>query len=301
MSGRALSIIEAERAVGFRNLAGSRFETTFAVTQHLVDLAVARASTRRNLHGLKVTLRTDGGIGVEIVKAILGFEARFALVFRMAGPVDVASDPRLYLRVDPSLTWTTVSRFATAAGLAPEGVSIGLDGVAVNLRALAARAGLDDLLSLARRIEVDGQEGALVVHVAIDVPEGGVARRTAHDDDPPVREAAKAGERTSPRPSGEKRGYDAALSAEMLLRELKGARVRGQVTVADELANRALSEMLQSARPDTARQGGTEAGVAARSAAQTGGDGSTVARWVQRADVQFLNGRMVLDVDVVIT
>ena len=125
MSGRALSIVEAERARGFRNLAGSRLEVTFAVTQYLVDLAVARASTRRNLHGLKVRLRRDGGIGVEIVKPVLGFDARLALVFRVAGPVDVASDPRLYLLVDPSLTWTTVSRLATAAGLAPDGVSIG--------------------------------------------------------------------------------------------------------------------------------------------------------------------------------
>jgi len=86
----------------------------------------------------------------------------------------------------------------------------------------------------------------------------------------------------------------------MLLRELKGARVQGQVMLADELANRALSEALRSARNDTA-QGGNEAGVASPGAAQPKVDGSTVARWIQRAQVQFVNGRMVLDVDVVIT
>ena len=301
MSGRALSIVEAERARGFRNLAGSRLEVTFAVTQYLVDLAVARASTRRNLHGLKVRLRRDGGIGVEIVKPVLGFDARLALVFRVAGPVDVASDPRLYLLVDPSLTWTTVSRLATAAGLAPEGVSIGLDGLAVDLRALAARAGVDDLLSLARRIELEGQEGALVVRVAVDVPDGGVARRTAKEADPSVPQAVKAGERTSPHLTGDNRGHEAARTAEMLLRELKGARVQGQIVLADELANRAVSDALQSARHDTARQGGTEASIASRGEAQTMIDRSTLARWIQRAHVQFVNGRMLLDVDVGIT
>ena len=301
MSGRALSIVEAERARGFRNLAGSRLEATFAVTQHLVDLAVARASARRNLHGLKVTLRGDGGIGVEIVKSVLGFDARLALVFRVAGPVDVASDPRLYLLVDPSLTWTTVSRLATAAGLTPEGVSIGIDGLAVDLRALAARAGVDDLLPLARRIELEGQEGAVVVRVAVDVPDGGVARRTAHDADPSVPQTVKAGARTSAHPAADTRGYEAARTAGMLLRELKGARVQGQVMLADELANLALSEALRSARNDTAQQGGTEAGIASSGVAQAKVDGSTVARWIQRAQVQFVNGRMVLDVDVVIT
>jgi hypothetical protein len=300
MSGRALSILGAERADGFRNLAGSRLDATLAVTQHLVDIAVARASARRDLHGLKVTLRSDGRIGVEVVKPVLGFGARLGLVFRIAGPVDVRSDPRVYLLVNPSLTWTAVSRLATAAGLAPDGVTIGLDGVAIDLRVLAARAGAEDLLLLARVIDFEGCEGALVLRVAVDVPEGGVARRTAPDPDrPPVPQSDEPGARTGSRAAGDTRGHGAAPTVEMLLGELKGARVQGQVMLAEELANRALSLALQSARDSSARASGADA--AWRGAARTGVDGATVARWIQRAEVQFVNGRMVLDVDVVIT
>jgi hypothetical protein len=302
MNERALSIFDAERARGFRNLAGTHLETTLPVTQHLVDMAVARASARRNLHGLQVTLRGDGAIGVEVVKPVLGFGVRLALVFRIAGPVDVRSDPRVYLLANPSLTWTAMSRLATAAGLAPAGVSIGLDGVAIDLRALAARAGVEDLLSLARRIELEGREGALVVRVAVDVPEGGVARGTAPDPDrASAPQSDEPGARTGWRAAGDNRDHAAARTAEVLRRELKGARVQGQVQLAEELANRALRVALQSARDASARGGGANAGAASRAAPQTEIDGSTVARWIQRAQVQFVNGRLVLDVDVVIT
>ena len=84
MNERALSMFDAERARGFRNLAGTHLETTLPVTQHLVDMAVARASARRNLHGLQVTLRADDQIGVQVVKPVLGFNARLAPSWRGA-------------------------------------------------------------------------------------------------------------------------------------------------------------------------------------------------------------------------
>jgi hypothetical protein len=300
MNERALSMFDAERARGFRNLAGTHLETTLPVTQHLVDMAVARASARRNLHGLQVTLLADDQIGVQVVKPVLGFNTRLALVFRIAGPVDVASDPRMYLLVNPSLTWTAVSRLATAAGLAPHGMSIGRDGVAIDLRALAARAGLEDLLALARTFELRGRVGALVAHVTLDVPEGGVPGRAAPDSDRGSPRAADAGARDRP---SETRGHHghALKNVRTLLQALKDARVQGRVSLAEDLANDAIGVALQSARDATARQGGTDAGAASPGAAQTGGDGSAVARWIQRAHVQFVNGRMVLDVDVVIT
>lgn len=301
MNERALSMFDAERARGFRNLAGTHLETTLPVTQHLVDMAVARASARRNLHGLQVTLRADDQIGVQVVKPVLGFNARLALVFRIAGPVDVASDPRMYLLVNPSLTWTAVSRLATAAGLAPHGMSIGRDGVAIDLRALAARAGLEDLLALARTFELRGRVGALVAHVTLDVPEGGVPGRAAPDSDRgSMPRAADAGARNRPPETGGHHGHS-LKNVRTLLQALKGARVQGRVSLAEDLANDAIGVALQSARDATARQGGTDAGAASPGAAQTGGDGSAVARWIQRAHVQFVNGRMVLDVDVVIT
>jgi hypothetical protein len=301
MNERALSIFDAERARGFRNLAGTHLETTLPVSQHLVDEAVARASARRNLHGLQVTLRADDQIGVQVVKPVLGFNARLALVFRIAGPVDVASDPRMYLLVNPSLTWTAVSRLATAAGLAPYGVSIGRDGVAIDLRALAARAGLEDLLALARTFKLHGRAGALVAHVTLDVPEGGVPGRAAPDSDrgsmPP---AADAASRDRPPETRGHHGH-AVKTVRKLLQAVKGARLQGHFSLTEDLANDVIGVALQSAREATARPGGTDAGAASPDAAQTGGDGSTVARWIQRAHAQFVNGRMVLDVDVVIT
>ena len=132
--------------------------------------------------------------------------------------------------------------------------------------------------------------------------EGGVATDpTREPDGVSVPQACETGARTGQRSASGNRGSRAVPNPEILLGELKGARVQGQVMLAEELANRALSEALQSARHDTARQGATEAGVARRGAAQTGIERSTVASWIQRANVRFVNGRMVLDVDVVIT
>jgi hypothetical protein len=302
MSTRALTIIDTERADGFRNLAGTRLEATLPVTQHLVDIEIAHAGSRRNLHGLQVTLRAGNEIGVEVVKPVFGFNARLALVFRIAGPVDVASDPRVYLLVNPSLTWTAVSRLATAAGLAPAGVSIGRDGVAVDLRALAARAGLDDLLSLARTLELEGRAGVLIVRIAIEVPEGGVTGRTTQGPDrESVPQAGGAGARTGPLESGDESGRPGPRAVETLLRELEGARVRGRVSVGEGLANAAIGAALQSAREAAAGERGADAGGAPADAAPSAVDGSTLTRWVQRAHVQFVNGRMVLDVDIVLT
>src|SRR5688572_20116937 len=194
-----LAVLERERAAGFRGLAGTHVEATVPITQHLVDELVAQAAAARNLGGLKLTLRAGNEIGVAVVKSVFGFDTRLAIDMRIRGPVDLASDPRLYLLVArPSITWTAISRIVIAAGLAPPGVEIARDGVAVDLRMLASRAGVADLLAPVQTVAFEGDAGVLRVRAVVDVPEEGVrpeGRQGPHNTSAP-----------GPRSSGELKG-----------------------------------------------------------------------------------------------
>jgi hypothetical protein len=286
MKARLVSALDRERAAGFKNLSGTQLEVTVPITQRLVDLLVARGAARtRQLGGLSVTLRPGGVIGVAMVKPVLGFAARLGLDLRVRGAGDLASDPRLYLLVDrPSLAWSAISRIAVAAGLAPAGVEVGRDGVALDLRTLATRAGVGDLLPMARAVDFESDPGVLRVRVTVQVPEGGIAA------EPPGRSAPAT-----------------ARTGEMVevLPELRGARVRGRIVLTDVLVNEVLSAALDAAR-EAAPQGddvgtGGEGGTGERgSAAPLPVDGRTVAHWIQRASVRFENGRVVLEPDIAI-
>src|SRR3954463_5677278 len=139
MMARVLSALQADRIAGFKGFAGTHVEATVPVTQRLVDALVEFAGARRKLNGLTVTLAANHDIGIAVAKTLLGFETRLAIDLRIRGPVDLASDPRLYLLVSrPSITWSAISRLAIAAGLAPPGVEIGRDGIAIDLRVLAS-------------------------------------------------------------------------------------------------------------------------------------------------------------------
>jgi hypothetical protein len=250
-------------------------------------MLAAQAAATRHLDGLQVTLRPNMEIGVAVVKPVLGFDTRLAIDLRIRGPVDLASDPRLYLLVArPSFTWSAISRVAIAAGLAPSGVEIGRDGVAVDLRVLAARAGVGDLLALVRTLAFDGEAGVLRVTMVAEVPDGGVeaGREQRPHTEAPARSSA---DRT-------------ALADEAtLVKELRGARVSGRITISQDLANDALELALAAARARGAPV--TPAPVSAEPrGAPAGPDVTTLARWVQRASVRFENGRIVLEPDVVI-
>jgi hypothetical protein len=286
-----LQALQRERAAGFSGLAGTHVEATIPITQHLVDVLVAQVGAGRNLGGLKVTLRRENEIGVAVVKSVFGFDTRLAIDLRIRGPVDLASDPRLYLVVTrPSMTWSAISRIVIAAGLAPPGVEIGRDGVAIDLRTLAARAGLADMLALVQTVAFDGDATALRVRAVIDVPEGGVgpaSRPTAEKPGAPAA-AARAGRRYLP-------------SADALLPELRGARFAGHVAVSETLANEAIRLALEGARAGGSGESNgtkTQAPTSRDSALRL--DPETLARWVRKAGVRFQNGRIVLEPDILV-
>ena len=288
-----LSVVERERAAGFSGLAGTHVEATIPITQHLVDVLVTQAAAARNLGGLKLTLGADNEIGVAVVKSVFGFDTRLAIDLRIRGPVDLASDPRLYLIVArPSMTWSAISRLVIAAGLAPPGVEIARDGVAIDLRMLASRAGFADVLSLVQTVRFEGDAGVLRVHAVVDVPEGGVRREGGHgagsqQADAPPRTSAPAAS-TLP---------DAAP----LLSELRGARLSGRVTVSEALANGAISVALESARAAGPGETTPPAGPTRPSSASgLRLDSGTLAGWVRQAGVRFQDGRIVLEPDILI-
>jgi hypothetical protein len=156
--------------------------------------------------------------------------------------------------------------------------------VALDLRTLATRLGVGDLLPMARAVDFESDPGVLRVRVTVQIPEGGI--------------------------SAEPQGRSALLTARTgelveVLPELRGARVRGRIVLTEVLVNEVLSAALDAAR-DAALQGdnvvtGGEGGEGARvSAARLPVDGRTVAHWIQRASVRFENGRVVLEPDIAV-
>ena len=290
MNTPLLRVFDDERAAGFTGLGGTHLEATVPITQRLVDVLVAQVGAARNLGGLSVTLRAKNEVGVAVVKSVFGFDTRLAIDLRIRGSVDLASDPRLYLVVtQPSITWTAISRIVIAAGLAPPGVEIGRDGVAIDFRMLAARAGVPDMLPLVQTVAFDGDTGTLRVRAVIDVPEGGVPAEARH-------RPQQAG---GPAPTS---SVGSNLpSAATLLSELRGLRLSGRVSVSETLANNAVGLALEAARA---------AGPAQSSRPESRSDPSgdtgfrldmaAVAGWVRGAGVRLQNGRIVIEPDILI-
>lgn len=289
MNTPLLSLAARERAAGFTGLAGTHVEATIPLTQRFVDMLVASAGADRRLSGLRVTLGANREIGVAVVKTVLGFETHLAVDLRIRGPVDLASDPRLYLIVArPSLTWSAISRIVIAAGLAPPGIEIGRDGVAIDLHVLASHAAAADLLSMVQTIGFDSEAGVLRVEVVGGVPEGGVARPDQTQARGMLSQSAGTSAARLP-------PYDA------LLQELRGARVRGRIAVGEDLVNEAIGVALDEARePAPADRTAPAGSPAAAGGTRSPLDMATLARWVRRAGVRFENARIVIEPDVVI-
>jgi hypothetical protein len=285
-----LRVFDDERAAGFSGLAGTHVEATVPITQHLVDVLVAQAGAARNLGGLSVTLRAKNEIGVAVVKSVFGFDTRLAIDLRIRGPVDLAADPRLYLVVtQPSITWSAISRIVIAAGLAPPGVEIAREGVAIDLRMLAARAGMPDILALVQTVAFDGDTRALHVQAVMDVPDEGVpadVRYRPRQAGPPS-PAASVGSRLP--------------GARTLISEMRGARLSGRVSVSEALANNAIRVALEASR-----SAGPGKSTTPESQTRPSGDTplpldvSALAGWVRQAGVRFQNGRIVLEPDILI-
>ena len=177
-----------------------------------------------------------------------------------------------------------------AAGLAPPGVEIARDGVAIDLRMLASRAGVADVLALVQNVAFDGDAGALRVRAVIDVPQGGIA--------PEARQAPQ--EAGAPGPSSGA-GMRKLPSADALVTELRGARLSGRVSVSEALANEAIRIALEAARAGWVR-GEHRVREWGAPAVSTGLrlDAGMLAGWVRQAGVRFQNGRIVLEPDILI-
>jgi len=289
LTQQLVTMLKRERATGFKRLGGTQIEASLPITQRLIDVLLTQVASDPRLSGLEVTLKANQEIGVAVLKPVLGFETRLGIDLRIRGPVDLAADPHLYLVLArPSVTWSALSRLAIAAGLAPAGVEIGRDGVALDLRALAARAGASDLLSLVRTVRFEGEPGVLWVHVRGDVPEDGAAGHGGpgvQAQRPPGRAAGAVRARPDP---------------ELLLNEMRGARVKGRIAVSQDLANEAVGLALGAARENGLPPVEALGTAASRPGPAVRLDTATVAGWIRRANVRFENGRIVLEPEVVI-
>jgi hypothetical protein len=310
MVASLISLLTRERRAGLPNFAGTHLDVEVPITQRFIDMVVARVVGAKRLHGAAVTLGDANTISVEVSQPVFGFPARLALDMRLGERVDLAADPRIYLLVgERSFTWTAVSRIARAAGLAPAGVEIARDGLAIDLRTLAARAGVGDLLPLARRLTFQSEQGVLRIGMGLEIPEGGIGTRSAAstndaEETPDVHPRADQRLAQDEKVEGPSR-KQALLAGLPLETELRGARASGQIAATDGLVNdmlrllhATLGERPYAAAPHReAVQPGSDRMVDSKAGWP---DAATVARWVERGVVHFEQGRAVLECDIVV-
>jgi len=310
MIASLISLLTRERRAGLANFAGTRLDVEVPVTQRFIDMVVARVVSAKRFHGAAVTLGDANTITVEVTQPVFGFPARLALDMRLRERVDLVADPRIYLLVaERSFTWTAVSRIALAAGLAPAGVEIARDGLAIDIRTLAARAGVGDLLPLARRLTFQSEQGVLRIGMGLEIPEGGIgtaSEGSSNEAEETPDGHSRADERLAQDENVEGPSRRQALLADLPLEaELRGARASGQITAMEGLVNdmlrllhAALGERQYAAAPHReAVQPGSDRMVDSKAGWP---DAATMARWVERGVVHFEQGLVVLECDIVV-
>lgn len=266
------SLLAREREQGFASLGGSRAEIAVPVRQALVDRLLTRAlASRSQTTAVQVELLEGARLGVTASHRVLGLPVRARTVLELDREIDLARG-RLVLRHDEGALWKTIRGVAGTLGLLPAGVSFGAGTVEVDLRALLARAGLDDVLSLVQRLVIHGPaDGLFAIEADVVVPHGGLAAGAQ-------KAVSTDGRSTAPR------APLTTSDTERWLTDLAGARARVSVVVHEALANDALSIVRRlSATP-------SQSPSAAPAVAWTS--------LVNDARVRFTDQRLVLDLDL---
>jgi hypothetical protein len=223
--GGWLALVARERERGFASLAGTRAEIAVPVCQPLVDRLLARVLAGRPATAVQVDLLEGARVGVAVSHRVFGLPVRARTVLELDRQVDLARG-RVVLRHDDGALWTTIRSVAGTLGLLPPGVSFGPGTVEVDLAAMAARAGIADLLPLVESLAIHGPaDGLFAIEADVAVPEGGVG--------------AGAGDTPAGRPAGPAPGRDPETS--QWLADLAGLRARVNLWVHESLANEALT------------------------------------------------------------
>ena len=238
MNTALLRVLERERAAGLRGLAGTRVEAMVPITQHLVDVLVARVGAARKMGGLNVTLRAANEIGVAVVKSVFGFDTRLAIHLRIRGPSRSRLGSAALLARGASvddMECHQPTRHRHGAGAAGRGDRARWGGNrSPDARVTGRRCGSAGARA-DRRIR--GGRGRA------PCPRRG---RCAGGGRPPRGASGTAEDRRAWAPI--QRSVADLPGAGALLTEFRGARLSGRVAVSEALANDAVSAALEAAR-----------------------------------------------------
>jgi hypothetical protein len=275
-----MEMVEAERALGFEGLAGSRVEALVPVRQALVDAVLAQVPRwPAPVEGLAVRIGEGNRIHVSAAIRVLGFKTRVRLPLRLAPALENGS-VRLFLD-DRSFLSSAISWLGPLLGRLPGGVTFDGNQVVVDVQQFASRLGVQDVAALLSAASFHSDEGVLWINARADVREGRTGERSPTGSSP--REAAHR----APGDVGEAADRAAAATRELpftldeLAAWLTGARVDADVRVSERLAN----ELVAAAHAD----------AQARAAAASGAP-AVLGHSVQRPVLRFEQGTVRLSV-----
>jgi hypothetical protein len=154
------------RGAGFRDLAGARVSASIPISERLLNEIVS-ATMPKNLPVREVTVRPEPGNRFSVRIA-----PKAAFLPQLTVKLEIEKQPQFPTVPELVLRMATMGGLLGLAGAAfpiasmlPPGVRLDGDRIVVDLRELARREGVLDLLELVRELEMTTEEGRVRVFV----------------------------------------------------------------------------------------------------------------------------------------
>ena len=158
------------RDAGFRDLAGTRISGSIPVSERLLNQLVA-ATMPKNLPVREVTVRPEPGNRFSVrIAPRAAFLPQLTVKLEIEKQAQFPTSPEIVLRMATmgGLLGLAGAAFPIASML-PPGVRLEGERIVVDLRELARREGVADLLELVRELEISTEEGRVRVFVDTSV------------------------------------------------------------------------------------------------------------------------------------
>jgi hypothetical protein len=240
MSLNLWGLAARERDAGLARLAGSHVSGVVPLREELIDEILARWRLPAAVEDVMIRLLPGNQILMRAVVRLLGFRKAVALTMRLAPALEPGPARRLYLFHAGQTLLSNVLGFA--GRLLPAWLVVSEGGFVVDLDALAARAGVDDIVRHVGSVAFDGQAGVLWVNFEAHVTPGSPR-------------AQEAGVNAAATRSGPARHLD----PEAVVRLLEGTRLEVRLRVEESLVNEMLEALTADGRAapeSTSGQGG---------------------------------------------
>jgi hypothetical protein len=168
-----LSLLLDLRDTKFRDLAGARVSASIPISEPLLNSIVA-ATMPKNLPVREVSVRPE-----QSNRFSVRISPKAAFLPQLTVKLDIEKQPQFPAAPELVLRMATMGGLLGLAGAAfpiagmlPPGVRLQGDRIIVDLRALAHREGVVDLLELVRELEITTDEGRMRVFVDMSVKGG---------------------------------------------------------------------------------------------------------------------------------